>query len=447
MAKEKNLDFMPYSQEAEQSVLGAILLDSSYFNIVLEILPTSDFFYIPDNKLIYETMLTMFSFGQKIDYVTVLDNIPIDTSRKNDIKNYMLDIVQIVPSISNVESYAKIIRDKFELRNLISLANSILQESASNERSDRLFDFVEQKLIDIRSGKSDQSLVSIKEILMETFDRLDKLNSETQTEILGIPTGFGDLDFIITGLNKSDLILIAARPGMGKTSFALNIAKHVSENLRTAIFSLEMSKEQLASRLLSMEGKIPGNKLRRGHLDPEEWGKLTEASESFANSKLYIDDTAGITVPEMKAKIRRLGDVSLVVIDYLQLISANRKISNRVQEISDITRQLKIMAKELNIPVICLSQLSRASEQRTNHRPMLSDLRDSGSIEQDADIVIMLYRPGYYADPLDEKVDQNECECIVAKNRHGETRTLILHWQPEYTRFTARENLDEKQDF
>lgn len=439
---EKNLNnLMPYSQEAEQSVLGAILLDSSYLNLVLEILPNPDFFYLPYNKLIYETIINMFSLGKKIDYVTVLDNILINNIQKKEIKNYMLDLVQIVPSISNIENYAKIIQDKFGLRNLISLAHEILQESVSGEKSDKLLDFAEQKLINIRSGKSNQTLVSIKEILMETFDRLDKLNSKSQTEILGIPTGFGDLDFVITGLNKSDLILLAARPGMGKTSFALNIAKHVSEKLKTAVFSLEMSKEQLASRLLSMEGKIPGNKLRRGHLDPEEWVKLTEASESFSDSKLYIDDTAGITVNEMKAKIRRLGGVSLVVIDYLQLISSTKKINNRVQEISEITRQLKIMAKELDIPVICLSQLSRASEQRTDHRPLLSDLRDSGSIEQDADIVIMLYRAGYYADPLDEKIDHNECECIIAKNRHGETRTISLHWQPEYTRFTARDNL------
>jgi len=444
LSSEKNLEnLMPYSQEAEQSVLGAILLDSSYLNLVLEILPNSDFFYVPNNKLIYESIIDMFSLGKKIDYVTVLENLPVDSVQKNEIKNYMLDIVQIVPSISNIESYAKIIQDKFELRNLISLAREILQESTSSERTDKLLDFAEQKLIDIRSGKSNQTLVSIKEVLMETFDRLDKLNSESQTKILGIPTGFGDLDFVITGLNKSDLILIAARPAMGKTSFALNIAKHVSEKLKTAVFSLEMSKEQLASRLLSMEGKIPGNKLRRGHLDPEEWGRLTEASEAFSNSKLYIDDTAGITVNEMKAKVRRLGGVSLILIDYLQLISSAKKISNRVQEISDITRQLKIMAKELNIPVICLSQLSRASEQRSDHRPLLSDLRDSGSIEQDADIVIMLYREGYYK-PMDEKVDQNECECIIAKNRHGETRTISLHWEPEYTRFTARENFEKK---
>jgi len=436
---DRNLGNLPHNSEAEQSVLGAILLDSSYLNIVIDILPNPDFFYVPENKEIYRSILEMFSSGEKIDYITVLNKLSINIIQKQDLKNYMFDLVQIVPSISNIESYAKIIQEKFELRKLIFLAKEIMQ-SISSEKSENLLDFVEQKVLDIRSSKSNKSLVNIKNILTETFDRLDKLNSESQTDILGIPTGFGDLDLTLTGLNRSDLILLAARPGMGKTSFALNIAKNVSSKFKTAIFSLEMSKEQLASRLLSMEGKIPGNKLRRGHLDPDEWVRLSETANEFSNSNLYIDDTAGITVPEMKAKVRRSGNVDLVIIDYLQLISCNRKISNRVQEISDITRQLKIMAKELNIPVICLSQLSRASEQRQDHRPLLSDLRDSGSIEQDADIVIMLYRPGYYANPMDDKIDHSECECIIAKNRHGETKTVSLHWQSEYTKFTSREN-------
>ena len=439
MQNIKNLGNLPHNFEAEQSVLGAILLDSSYMNIVIDILPNPDFFYVPENKEIYKSILEMFSSGEKIDYITVFNKLSINIIQKEDLKNYMFDLVQIVPSISNIESYAKIIQEKCELRKLIFLAKEIMQ-SVSNEKSENLLDFVEQKILDIRSSKSNKSLVNIKDVLNETFDRLDKLNSKSQTDILGIPTGFGDLDLTLTGLNKSDLILLAARPGMGKTSFALNIAKNVSSKFKTAIFSLEMSKEQLASRLLSMEGKIPGNKLRRGHLDPDEWVRLSESANEFSSCNLYIDDTAGITVSEMKAKVRRSGSVDLVIIDYLQLISCNRKISNRVQEISDITRQLKIMAKELNIPVICLSQLSRASEQRQDHRPLLSDLRDSGSIEQDADIVIMLYRPGYYANPMDDKVDHSECECIIAKNRHGETKTISLHWQSEYTKFTSREN-------
>ena len=427
---------MPYSQEAEQSVLGAILLDSSYLNLVLEILPNTEAFYEPNNKLIYETMLEMFSSGKRIDYITVLDNIAIDSAPKEEMKNYMLDIVQIVPSMSNVESYAKIIRDKYGLRSLISLARDIIQESTVNGDSEKLLEFTEERLNDIRMGKSSEAIVSLKDVLVEEFEKLEKLNSENCDEILGLPTGYNDLDFAITGLNKSDLILLAARPGMGKTSFALNIAKYVSEKSKTVIFSLEMSKEQLAARLLSMEGKIAGNKIRRGKLNDDEWSRLIKASDGYSKSNLYIDDTAGITVNEMKARVRRLGDVSLVIIDYLQLISSSRRVSNRVQEISEITRELKIMAKELNIPIICLSQLSRASEQRLDHRPMLSDLRDSGSIEQDADIVMMLYRERYYK-PLDDRIDPNECECIIAKNRHGETKTIIFNWEPEYTKFTT----------
>ena len=437
-----NFEDLPYSLEAEQSVLGAILLNNSNLNIAIEFLKNSDPFYFPDNKVIFETMLDMFASGEKIAYVTVLNKIPVDGVKKNEFKNYMLDLVQILPSISNIDSYLKIVKDKFELRNLIFLAREVLQESVKADTSETILNLVEQKVLEIRSGKSNKSLVKVKDVLIETLDRLDKLNSKSQTDILGIPSGFGDLDNVITGLNKSDLILLAARPGMGKTSFALNIAKNVSSKFRTVVFSLEMSKEQLASRLVSIDGKIPGNKLRGGHLDPDEWSRLLEVIEDFSDSNLYIDDTAGITVPEMKAKTCRLGNVDLVIIDYLQLISGTTRTSNRVQEISEITRSLKIMAKELNIPIICLSQLSRASEQRMDHRPLLSDLRDSGSIEQDADIVIMLYRPGYYANPTDDKIDHSECECIVAKNRHGETCTVSFHWQSEFTKFTLRDKYE-----
>ena len=376
----------------------------------------------------------MFSSGKKIDYVTVLENLPVDSAKKNELKNYMLDIVQIVPSISNIESYAKIIQDKYELRSLISLSREILQESTSSESTDKLLDFAEQKIIDIRNKKSSKSIVSANDILAEMLISIDKLNSNGKINS-GILTGFKDLDSIISGLNCSDLILIAARPGMGKTSFALNIAKCVSEQNKTIFFSLEMNKEQLMSRVLSMESKIPCSKLKNGDLGTKEFDKITKSTNYLSNCKLYIDDSPKITVNEIKAKIRRLGNVSIAIIDYLQLISSSIHVSNRVQEISEITRQLKIMAKELNIPVICLSQLSRASEQRIDHRPLLSDLRDSGSIEQDADIVIMLYRDRYY-NPKDERIDPNECECIIAKNRHGETGSINLHWEPEYTRFT-----------
>jgi len=258
-----------------------------------------------------------------------------------------------------------------------------------------------------------------------------------------VPTGISELDETITGLNRSDLILLGARPGMGKTSFALNIARHaaVRANKKIAFFSLEMSKEQLASRLLSTEAMVSGTKLRTGKLSEDEWVRIVEAGDVLSKTQMYFDDNPSITVGEMKAKIRRLKDVDLVVVDYLQLMSAAGKVDNRVQEISKITRNMKIMAKELNVPVLVLSQLARDSEKRTNHRPVLSDLRDSGSIEQDADIVLFLYREDYYQDgeTPNENADRNSGECIIAKNRHGETKTVPLHWQGEFMRFTAQE--------
>ena len=306
-----------------------------------------------------------------------------------------------------------------------------------------LLDSAEQRIFDIRQGKNMQGLQRINETIIETFDRLDALNSDENQLYQGIPTGIYDLDETITGLNRSDLILLAARPGMGKTSFALNIARHVAvkEKRKVAFFSLEMTKEQLTARLLSTEAMVGGVKLRIGKLADDEWIRLVEAGDILSKTEIYFDDTPGITVPEMKAKLRRLKNVDLVVIDYLQLMSGGRRIDNRVQEISEITRNLKIMAKEINVPVLTLSQLSRASEQRSDHRPMLSDLRDSGSIEQDADIVLFLYRNDYYRDGenVDEDFDKNSGECIIAKNRHGETRTVPLHWQGEFMRFTAKE--------
>ena len=282
-------------------------------------------------------------------------------------------------------------------------------------------------------------------VILQTFDRLDSLNRDADDNVKPVATGIGDLDRVITGLNRSDLIILAARPGMGKTSFALNIARNVSVTAKktVAFFSLEMSREQLASRLLSSEALVSGTKLRSGNLSDEEWSRMIPASDVLKNAEMYIDDTPGITITEMKSKLRRLRNIDLVVVDYLQLMSSTRRIDSRVNEISEITRSLKILAKELNVPVITLSQLSRASEQRPDHRPQLSDLRDSGSIEQDADIVLFLYREGYYDKGGDEaapQADVNSGECIVAKNRHGEMSTVKLHWQGEFMRFTNVEN-------
>ena len=437
---------LPYSPEAEQSVLGAILLDSNCMYSVVEILPNPDYFHLTNHKLIYGAILEMFTLGLPVDFVTVLEKLKSDNYFDEPTgKTYLLQLAQIVPSISNVDSYAKIVRDKYDVRLLITTARDIIETAAENTiDAEELLDSAEQRIFDIRRGKNVQGLQRINEIVLETFDRLDMLNSKDKDLYQGIPTGISDLDLAITGLNRSDLILLAARPGMGKTSFALNIARHVGvkEKRKVAFFSLEMTKEQLASRLLSTEARVGGVKLRTGKLAEDEWIRLIEAGDILSKTQIYFDDTPGITVPAMKAKLRRLKDVDLVIIDYLQLMSGTRRTDNRVQEISEITRNLKIMAKEINIPVITLSQLSRASEQRTEHRPMLSDLRDSGSIEQDADIVMFLYRQDYYSNSGDENDDKNSGECIVAKNRHGESRTIPLHWQGEYMRFTAQERIN-----
>lgn len=438
--------YMPFSPEAEQSVLGAILLDSSCLDRVTEFLPRPDYFYQVNNALIYEVMLDLFTTGRPVDFVTVLEQLKQnDSFDESSGKVYLMQLAQIVPSISNVESYAKIVRDKYDVRTLILAAREILEDASQGAAdASTLLDSAEQRIFDIRRGKNMQGLQPLNEVIIETFDRLDRLNSPDRDLYKGIPTGIRELDDTITGLNRSDLIILAARPGMGKTSFALNIARHaaVTAQKRVAFFSLEMAREQLASRLLSTESLVSGTKLRTGELNDGEWARLIEGGDILSKASIYLDDNSSITVPEMKAKIRRLKNVDLVIIDYLQLMNSAKRIDNRVQEISEITRNLKIMAKELNIPVIALSQLARGSEKRTEHRPVLSDLRDSGSIEQDADIVLFLYRENYYqndADAPKEDEDMNSGECIVAKNRHGEIKTVPLHWQGEFMRFTSQE--------
>ena len=442
---------LPFSPEAEQSVLGAVLLDSSCLDRVAEILPRPEYFYQTNNSLIYSTMLEMFTVAQPVDFVTVLERLKgtpgFDEASG---KTYLLQLAQLVPSISNVESYARIVRDKYDVRTLITTSRDIIEEASEGSAdAATLLDSAEQRIFDIRRGKNMQGLQRIDEIIVQTFDRLDLLNSPDADLYKGVPTGIKELDDTITGLNRSDFILLGARPGMGKTSFALNIARHaaVKANKKIAFFSLEMSKEQLASRLLSTEAMVGGTKLRTGKLSEDEWIRLIEAGDVLSKTQMYFDDNPSITVGEMKAKIRRLRDVDLVVVDYLQLMSAAGKNDNRVQEISKITRSMKIMAKELNVPVLMLSQLARDSEKRTNHRPVLSDLRDSGSIEQDADIVLFLYREEYYqdAETPNENADRNSGECIIAKNRHGETKTVPLHWQGEFMRFTAQEVVRSEQ--
>ena len=441
---------MPYSPEAEQALLGAIILESDVFDKIIEYIKSPDYFYVALHKLIFKTMTEMVNYGGKIDFVTLLEKLKQTGSFDEATgKTYLYDLANNCPSISNAEAYAEVIRDKYNTRRLITAAREIIDDAtAGTEDTSVIIDSAEQKIFDIRQGNEKKGLERINSVIMQTFDRLDALNSATDDSMKPVSTGIGDLDRVITGLNRSDLILLAARPGMGKTSFALNIAKYVACTAKktVAFFSLEMSKEQLASRLLSAEALIEGTKLRTGKLNDEEWDRLIPASDILGKSELYLDDSPGITITEMKSKLRRMRKLDLVIIDYLQLMGSGRRIDNRVQEISEITRNLKILAKEMNVPVITLSQLSRASEQRTDHRPQLSDLRDSGSIEQDADIVLFLYREGYYdknEDDSPQGTDQNSGECIVAKNRHGEARTVKMHWQGEFMRFTGTEDRSE----
>lgn len=446
---------IPFNVEAEQAVLGSILLDYHCLDDVAEILPSCEYFYMENHKAIYSVIMEMYALNRPIDFVTVFEKLKFLNVFEDqaEIKSYLMELLQLVPSISSVSNYANIVKDNYNVRVLILAAKEIINESSEGiGDSSLLLDSAEQKIFDIRQGNEVKGLIKINESIIETFDRLDALNSDGKSIYKSIPTGIKELDRTITGLSRSDLILLAARPGMGKTSFALNIAKNAAlkEKNKVAFFSLEMTREQLTSRLLSNESNVHGTKLKTGHLKDDEWIRLIEAGDTLSRIELYLDDTPGITVQQMKAKLRRLRNVDLVLIDYLQLMSSSRKIDNRVQEISDITRNLKCMAKELNVPVVLLSQLSRASEQRTEHRPLLSDLRDSGSIEQDADIVLFLYREDYYnnaSEIIDENANKNTGECIVAKNRHGETRTVPLYWEGEFMRFTGVDNLNRDTPF
>ncbi len=438
---------MPFSLEAEQSVLGAILLDPSCLAAVVDILPQPRYFYAVNNRMIYGAMVEMFALGQPVDFVTVLERLKEEPDFDEATgKVYLTQLAQLVPSISHVETYANIVRDKYDLRTLMQAARGILDDATSGEREvSLLLDSAERRIYDIRQGKSDKGLQPVREILLETFDRLDKLNSADREKYQGLPTGIKELDSTITGLNRSDLIVLAARPGVGKTSLGLNIARHVAVTAkrRVAFFSLEMGREQLASRLLASEALVEGTKLRAGDLTEAEWARLIEAGDILRRADLYIDDSPGLTVLEMQGKLRRLDHVDLVIVDYLQLMTGSRRTDNRVNEISEITRNLKVMAKELNVPLMALSQLRRPTDRTKDHRPGLSELRDSGSIEQDADIVIFLHREAYNATSeggqLTEDMDQNTAEIIVAKNRHGETKSIPVHWQGEYMRYTSRE--------
>ena len=430
----------PQSLEAEQSVLGSILIDSRCVADVIGIVKPEDFF-LQQNREIYESIYTMFNFSQTIDPVTVLDKMRELGYYRDNSRDYILQLIDITPTAANAVRYANIVRDKAMLRGLAQAASDISETVYSQVGTPaEMLESAEKKIYALRKGERGDSLEHIGTILHKVFDHLTEL-SESDSMIPGLSTGLRDLDIKINGLNKSDLLLIAARPAMGKTSFALNIGLNVAKKYRStvAFFSLEMSREQLAMRLLSGESFVDSQKMATGKLSEDEWGKLCMASAALSQTDIRVDDNPAITVAEMNAKLRRVDNLGLVIIDYLQLMNSSgygKSSENRVQAVGEISRSLKIMAKELNVPVICLSQLSRAVESRTDKRPIMSDLRESGAIEQDADAILFLYRDDYYNPNSEEK---NIAECIVSKNRHGETGTVKLSWLPQYTTFADRE--------
>lgn len=433
---------LPHSLEAEQSVLGSMLIDSRCVAEVIGILRPDDFF-LQLNKDLYETIYTMFNFSEIIDPVTVLEKMKQRGLGDDKTADYLMQLMEVTPTAANVAQYAGIVKDKALLRNLAVAAGDIRETVFEGVgTAAEIMETAEKKIYALRQGNTGDSLQHIGMVLVNVFERLDEL-SQSENAFPGLPTGLADLDKKINGLNKSDLLLIAGRPGMGKTSIGLNIALAVGKKTgkTVAFFSLEMSREQLAMRLLSNESFVELQKLITGKLTEEEWTKIGIASSALSQTDIRVDDNPSISVAEMNAKCRRLDNLGLVMIDYLQLMTSagtgqTSNNANRVQVVSDISRALKIMAKELNVPVICLSQLSRANESRNDKRPMLSDLRESGAIEQDADEVLFIYRDDYYNPDTEEK---NVAEIIVAKNRHGETGTVKVQWLPQFTTFADRE--------
>lgn len=427
---------LPFSLIAEQSLLGSILIDPNSFNEIADAVSASDF-YLQEHEQIFLAMHELFLANNDIDVVTLIDMlVKKGVYDKSGGEQYIRLIADVVPSSLNIKDYAKIVKEKSLLRQLIGVCGDI-SDSAFSEQEDvsAIIDNAENKIFDIAQGRDTKNFTHIKDILVNVYNQLHLLATDKEA-INGSKTGFSGLDHLLVGLGKSDLVLIGARPGMGKTSFALNIATNIAKasKKKVCIFSLEMSNEQLVSRMLSSEAMIDSHTLKTGELSDEDWEKLAHASAELSDCDILIDDTTGVTITGMKAKLRRVDNLGLVIIDYLQLMQSDRRIENRVQEVADISRNLKIMAKEFEVPVICCAQLSRGPESRTDKKPMLSDLRDSGAIEQDADIVLFLYRDEYYK--TDEaNQDASIAEVIIAKNRHGSTGTVKMGWIGKYTQF------------
>lgn len=428
----------PNDTIAEQAVLGSMLVDKDAVVAAVEVLVPDDF-YREDNKEIYAAMMELYGLGKHIDMITLSEQLKLrGTLEKVGDAPYIATLIDNVPTTSNIESYAKIVEEKSVLRKLIKVANDILKLGYSQtEEVDTIIEQTEKRVFDVLQGRNTKGYASMKEVLVVAFDIIEKMY-QNKNKVSGIESGFVDLDQKISGLNPGALIIVAARPAMGKSAFVLNIADFVAQHQKTPvmIFSLEMSKEEIANRILAAEAEVDSMKIKNGNdLTSEDWLKLGQASGKLSEIPLYIDDTPGLSAPELRAKCRKAKlekNIGLVVIDYMQLMESKTKSPSRQQEISEISRSLKILAKELAIPVIALSQLSRATESRTDHKPMLSDLRESGAIEQDADIVMFLHREDYYNPETENK---NVAEVIIAKNRSGSTGTVELAWLGQYTKF------------
>ncbi len=428
---------LPHSIEAEQSVIGSMILDSQAIVLASEII-TGDDFYNKQFGVVFDTMVELNNSGKPVDLVTLQNSLKEkDVPTEVSSLEFIRDLVTQVPTSANIKSYATIVAEKSTLRKLIRLMDEIENSCyTQKEPLEDILEDTEKRVFNLVQKRNTGEFVPIRQVVMNAMEKIEKA-SKNKGAVTGIPTGFLDLDARTAGMQPSDLILIAARPSMGKTAFVLNIAQHVAfkQNMTVAIFSLEMSKEQLVNRMFSLESKVDAQDLRTGQLSEADWEKLIESAGTIAQSNLIIDDTPGISIAEMRSKCRKYKmdhDLKLIIIDYLQLMSGSGKSDSRQQEISDISRSLKALARELSVPVIALSQLSRAVEQRPDHRPMLSDLRESGAIEQDADVVMFIYRDDYYNHETEKK---NVAEIIVAKQRNGPIGTVELVWLPNYTQF------------
>lgn len=435
----------PHDIEAEQAVIGSMLTDKDAVVTAIEVLKEEDF-YREDNKLIYSAIVNLYNKAEPIDIITLKSELTaMGKLEAVGGLEYIAELPDRVPTTANVEQYVKIVEEKSALRNLIKTANEIINLGYDpTEDVEQIIDAAEKKIFEVMQKRNQKGYASIKDILVDSFTELEKLYNQKE-HVTGVPTGFIDLDYKTSGLHDSDLVIVAARPAMGKSAFALNIAANaaIRAKVPVIIFSLEMSKEQMTNRILCSEAMVDSNKVRTGKIDDDDWTKLAMTSGELSEAPIYIDETPGISIMEIRAKCRKLKlekNIGLVIIDYLQLVQGSGKTSSREQEIAEISRSLKILAKEIEVPVIALSQLSRAVEARPDHRPMLSDLRESGSIEQDADIVMFLYRDDYYNEDSEKK---NQAEVIIAKQRAGSTGTVDLAWLGQYTKFA---NLDKYRE-